>query len=139
AVGAVAAAALLVVLLRTGRSRRRLAAGRPEADTVLDAWREIREALRLAGVRPRHGATVTEVIRAAAQADPTGEGTRRLRYLHRSVNALAFGTPGSVTPRGAERAAEEVRAYVRDLRGGQGRLRRWSWWLDPRPLFWRTP
>lgn len=139
ALGGVAAAALLVVLLRTGRSRRRLAAGRPEADTVLGAWREIREALRLAGVRPRHGATVTEVIRAAAHADPTGEGARRLRYLHRSVNALAFGTPGSVTPRGAERAAEEVRAYVRDLRGGQGRLRRWSWWLDPRPLFWRTP
>ncbi|TDQ54992.1 transglutaminase domain-containing protein [Actinorugispora endophytica] len=142
ALGAAAVAAsgtLLVVLLRVGRSRRRLAAGRPDVDAVLGAWRELREALRLTGSNPRSGSTVTDVVRAAAHADPTQGGTRRLRFLHRSVNAMAFGTAGSVTGQGAERAVEEVRSYVRDLRGGQSRWRRWSWWLDPRPLFWRAP
>ncbi|GAA4941871.1 hypothetical protein GCM10023224_25110 [Streptomonospora halophila] len=137
AADAAAVAALLVLALRMRRSRRRLAAGRPPGETVLGAWRELRENLRLAGTGGLAGSTVTGVIRAAAGADPTGEGVRRLRSLHRCVNDLAFGPTGSVSHERAGRAAEEVRGYVRDLRAGQPRARRWSWWLDPRPLFWR--
>ncbi|MUL42930.1 transglutaminase domain-containing protein [Streptomonospora sp. PA3] len=132
-----AGAVLLVLLLRTLRSRRRLAAGRPPVETVLGAWRELRENLRLAGTGGVSGSTVTTVIRAAAGADPKQGGMRRLRSLHRCVNDLAFGPTRSVSKERAGRAAAEVREYVRDLRAGQPRTRRWSWWLDPRPLFWR--
>ncbi|MFC3998126.1 DUF3488 and transglutaminase-like domain-containing protein [Nocardiopsis sediminis] len=127
-------AVVIVAALRLGRSRRRLAPGRPAPDSVLGAWQELREALALAGTGPGNGATVTDVVKSAAQADPTGGGARRLRYLHRSVNAVAFGAAGNVTDEAAVKAAEEVRAFVRDLRAGQGRIRRWTWWLDPRPL-----
>jgi hypothetical protein len=125
--------------LRVSRSRRRTAPGRPGADRVLGAWRELREALRLAGTPAGSGGTVTDVVRAAARADPTAGGARRLRYLHRSVNALAFDASGGVADPAVENCVTEVREYVRDLRAGQRRFRRWTWWLDPRPLFWRAP
>jgi transglutaminase-like putative cysteine protease len=143
AVGAAVAAAAAAVggtaALRVSRSRRRTAPGRPGADRVLGAWRELREALRLAGTPAGSGGTVTDVVRAAARADPTAGGARRLRYLHRSVNALAFDASGGVADPAVENCVTEVREYVRDLRAGQRRFRRWTWWLDPRPLFWRAP
>ncbi len=145
----VAAAALLlavvvVAALRQRRTRSRLARGSP-AQRVVGAWSEVRDSLRLAGRSIALSAAVAEVATAHG-----GPGLPDLEPLAGQVNAIGFGYEaadsleasrpglGSFTAHpDPSTAVGTARDYVRALRRQQRLPRRLSWWLDPRPLFWR--
>ncbi|MEJ3747613.1 transglutaminaseTgpA domain-containing protein [Actinomycetes bacterium KLBMP 9797] len=121
---AVLAVVVAIPALRLGRGRARLRRGGP-ADRLLGAWAEIRDGLRLAGHRPTRSSTVDDIARLA--------GTPALGA---AVNGLAFG--GAVPPDAeVDALLAGIRAHRRALRHRVGRLRRLTWWLDPRPLWWR--
>jgi hypothetical protein len=129
----VAAAALLlavvvVAALRQRRTRSRLARGSP-AQRVVGAWSEVRDSLRLAGRAIAPSAAVAEVATAHG-----GPGLPDLEPLAGQVNAIGFGYAAHPDP---STAVGTARDYVRALRRQQRLPRRLSWWLDPRPLFWR--
>ncbi|GAB3146762.1 hypothetical protein GCM10027290_29020 [Micromonospora sonneratiae] len=123
-----------VVVLRLRRSAVRLRRRDP-AGRVLGAWAELRDGLRLTGRTPDDALVVAEVAGLAADAvgAPVAERVRSVAAL---VNGIAYG---GVEPDrdAAERVAVDVRACLRALRRGAGRSRRWTWWADPRPLWWR--
>ncbi|MER7168917.1 transglutaminaseTgpA domain-containing protein, partial [Micromonospora sp. NPDC000207] len=134
--------------LRRARSRSRLGVDDPSR-RIAGAWREVTDALRLAG-HPVGGdlaatevaARAREVLRAAAPpmsgkagaADPVvGDGVVELAEL---LNQVAFA-PGTATPAQAERAVTAARRYVAGLRGLRPWWRRLLWTVHPGPLRWR--
>ncbi|MGW0435372.1 transglutaminase family protein [Micromonospora sp. NPDC003197] len=130
----------LVVALRLRRTARRFGHADP-GRRVLGAWAELCDGLRLAGRAPDPALVADEVADLAVAAVASGPGgwaapPGRLAALAGTVNAVAFAgvEPDRET---AFRATAEVRAYLRILRRRAGGLRRWIWWLDPRPLWWR--
>ncbi|MFC7326634.1 transglutaminaseTgpA domain-containing protein [Marinactinospora rubrisoli] len=142
AAGAVLGLAVLalvgVPVLRWLRTRRRLAAPDP-GDRVLGAWHELRDGLRLAGAALPASGTAAETVALANGLLATGEPGRRLPELAYAVNIVGFAATGWLTAGAAERIVADTRGYLAELRAGQRRLRRLTWWLDPRPLFWRAP
>ena len=161
----VAGLALVVVGLRRAQRRRRLAEGSP-AQRIAGAWREVTDALRLAGHPvPAHLAATEVAAHARASlagtSDPGGSdsgaaapGRRHRRGrgdagppplrravppvddLAELVNLAAFA-PGQATEEQARRAAELAVAYADGLRANRPWWRRVLWSLHPGPLRWR--
>ncbi|MFC7712052.1 transglutaminaseTgpA domain-containing protein [Micromonospora lupini] len=141
--------ALLLTLLamRRSLSRNRLVRGDP-GQRIAGAWREVTDALRLAGRPVGDDLAATEVAGQARQAladaragrsgDGTiGEGTvsdgPAVDELAALFNQVGFA-PGAATPDQAARAAEVATAYVATLRSARPRWRRLLWSLHPAPL-----
>ncbi|GGK42658.1 hypothetical protein GCM10010124_39360 [Pilimelia terevasa] len=121
-------------LASLGLARRRLSRGRLTAPDpgarIAGAWREVRDARRLAGrpLPPHHSAGAV-----AAAARRAGEPP--LEALAEAVNAAAFADiPASAAQ--AEAAVVAAAAYVAHLRAGRGRWGRWCWPVRPGPLRW---
>jgi hypothetical protein len=151
------AAVAAVVLLRRTRRRRRLYAGDP-AGRIVGAWREVLDALRLAGRPPPAHLAATEVADHAARAvghrhaeHPPGHrhvehhaghpnvvrpAAPVLDDLAGLVNVVTFA-PDGVGEAQADRAAAQASAYVDELRARRSWWRRLLWSADPRPLRWR--
>ncbi|MFG1955001.1 DUF3488 and transglutaminase-like domain-containing protein [Micromonospora sp. NPDC048830] len=146
------AAFVALAWLRRSRSRARLFAGDP-GSRVSGAWREVTDALRLAG-RPVGGdLAATEVAaraRAAlaeARAEASPPGNRRdllagpgapepdVAELAALLNQLAFA-PGTTTADQAERAAAVAAGYTAALRAARPWWRRLLWSAHPGPLRW---
>ncbi len=148
-VGAVLAA---LSVMRRRLTRSRLDAGDPGA-RVAGAWRELTDALRLAGhpagpdlaaaeVAERARRTLAEARAARSgqgavgPTDRPAEGAAAVDELAALLNQAGFA-PGSVTPEQAERAARLSQGFadaLRTARSGWGRL---VWTVHPGPLRWR--
>ncbi len=155
-VGAVLAA---LSVMRRRLTRSRLDAGDPGA-RVAGAWRELTDALRLAGhpVGPDLAAAeVAERARrtlAEARAARSGEGAAgptdragggaaaggpdeaAVDELAALLNQAGFA-PGSVTLEQAERAARLTQGFAEALRTARSRWGRLLWTVHPGPLRWR--
>lgn len=148
----VGAALAVLVALRRARSRARLSTGDP-GRRIAGAWRELTDALRLAG-RPVGGdlaaTEVAERARAAlaearagrpgSDADTgagrTGPGPEpTVDELAILLNQVAFA-PGSASEAQADRAANVATDYVTALRAARPRWRRLLWSTHPGPLHW---
>ncbi|MGY4898911.1 transglutaminaseTgpA domain-containing protein [Micromonospora aurantiaca (nom. illeg.)] len=153
--GGVGGLALLVgaVLAALYAMRRRLTRSRLDAadpgERVAGAWRELTDALRLAGhpagpdlaaaeVAERARRTLAEARAArpgegAASGDRDGAAVDELAGL---LNQAGFA-PGSVTPEQAERAARLSAGFADALRAARSRWRQVLWTVHPGPLRWR--
>jgi hypothetical protein len=122
------AAAVIVLRLRQRRARRRT----EPAAGVLGAWRELEDALYLAG-GGRGGGTASDVVTAvrSRSAAVSDDGLRTMTSL---ANAAAFGPAGSLTAHEASAAWRHSDATVRMLRREASRARRFAWWLRVAPL-----
>ncbi|MGW1062546.1 transglutaminaseTgpA domain-containing protein [Micromonospora rubida] len=148
----VGAALAVLVALRRARSRARLSTGDP-GRRIAGAWRELTDALRLAG-RPVGGdLAATEVAEraraalaearagrpgsdAATGAGRTGPGPEAtVDELAILLNQVAFA-PGSASDAQADRAATVATDYVTALRAARPRWRRLLWSTHPGPLHW---
>ncbi|WP_203855540.1 DUF3488 and transglutaminase-like domain-containing protein [Plantactinospora mayteni] len=148
--------ATLVVGLRRSQRRRRLVEGQP-AQRIAGAWREVTDALRLAGRPVPDHLAATEVaaharssLHGAAETGPDpGIGPGRpgragavrpaappVDDLAALVNLAAFA-PGNATDDQARRAGELAVAYAAKLRADRPWWRRVLWSLHPGPLRWR--
>ncbi len=151
--------AVLAALAATRRrlSRSRLDRGTP-GERVAGAWRELTDALRLAGRPAGSDLAAAEVAerarralaeaRAATGVSPasdraSGDGASGdaasggdVGELAGLVNQVAFA-PGSTTGQQADRAATLVTAYGEALRDARPRWRRLWWRVHPGPLRWR--
>jgi transglutaminase-like putative cysteine protease len=125
-------AVLAGVRLRRGAAR--LRRGDP-VDRVLGAWGELRDGLRLAGHAPAPALAVAEVASLAASS-VDGGSPDRARALAAAVNAASFGG-AALAPSDADRVVDDVRAFRRALRRRAAFGRRLTWWVDPRPIWWR--
>ncbi|WP_370518240.1 transglutaminaseTgpA domain-containing protein [Micromonospora sp. AMSO31t] len=134
--------ALLLTLatLRRNLSRGRLAQGDP-GRRIAGAWREVTDALRLAGNPAGADLAAAEVAdqarRTLAEAQagqvPVAAEVAELADL---LNQVAFA-PGTATPAQADRAGAVATAYVTALRATGSRWRRLLWTVHPGPLRWR--
>ncbi|MFG2167085.1 DUF3488 and transglutaminase-like domain-containing protein [Micromonospora chersina] len=139
--------ALLLVLaaLRRNLTRSRLAQGDP-GRRIAGAWREITDALRLAGRPVGADLSAAEVAerarRALAEAQaaqaptPHPASGGEVDELAGLLNQVAFA-PGTATPAQAERAAALATGYVAALRAARPGWRRLLWTVHPGPLRWR--
>ncbi|MFI9530315.1 transglutaminaseTgpA domain-containing protein [Micromonospora rosaria] len=144
----VAVGVLLVLAgLRRSTSRTRLAGGDP-GQRIAGAWREVTDALRLAGHPVGGDLAATEVAEHAARVlaeardgvrpDPAGQtstagaGVVELAGL---LNQVGFA-PGTATPEQADRAVRTAREYAASLRAARPRWRRLLWSVHPGPLRW---
>ncbi|WP_430496094.1 DUF3488 and transglutaminase-like domain-containing protein [Micromonospora trifolii] len=152
--------ALLLTLLAMRRSltRSRLVGGDP-GQRIAGAWREVTDALRLAGRPVGDDLAATEVAGHARQTladaragtagdDPTADpdavapasGTAATDASSPAVDELAAllnqvgFAPGAATPDQAARAAEVATAYVATLRSARPWWRRLLWSVHPSPL-----
>ncbi len=144
--------ALLLTLLAMRRSltRSRLVRGDP-GQRIAGAWREVTDALRLAGRPVGDDLAATEVAGHArqaltdarlaqtgggavgggtAEADPASPTVDELATL---LNQVGFA-PGAATPDQATRAAEVATTYVATLRSARPWWRRLLWSIHPSPL-----
>nr|WP_244317307.1 DUF3488 and transglutaminase-like domain-containing protein [Micromonospora terminaliae] len=139
---------LVLAVLRRNLSRGRLGHGDP-GRRIAGAWRELTDALRLAGHPAGADLAAAEVADHArrtldeAQAADGGpaEATRdrpggAVDELAGLLNQVGFA-PGSVTTEQAERAAALAGGYVSALRDARARWRRLLWRVHPGPLRWR--
>ncbi|MEV7987600.1 transglutaminaseTgpA domain-containing protein [Micromonospora sp. NPDC085948] len=140
--------ALLLTLLAMRRSltRARLVRGDP-GQRIAGAWREVTDALRLAGRPVGDDLAATEVAGharqalAAARAETTADSTTpdgttdgpAVDDLAALLNQVGFA-PGAATPDQAARAAEVAMAYVHSLRSARPWWRRLLWSVHPTPL-----
>ncbi|MGI5519834.1 transglutaminaseTgpA domain-containing protein [Micromonospora sp. CA-259024] len=141
--------ALLLTLLAMRRSltRTRLVRGDP-GQRIAGAWREVTDALRLAGRPVGDDLAATEVAGHARQAlaearDASGSGVAVVEgatapdatvdELAELLNRVGFA-PGAATPDQAARAAELATDYVATLRAARPRWRRLLWSIHPSPL-----
>ncbi|MFE9958996.1 DUF3488 and transglutaminase-like domain-containing protein [Micromonospora sp. NPDC005299] len=139
---------LALAVLRRKLSRGRLGHGDP-GRRIAGAWRELTDALRLAGHPAGADLAAAEVAEFArrtlaeaqaadggpvdATADQPGGAVDELAAL---LNQVGFA-PGSVTTEQAERAAALAGEYVSALRHARARWRRLLWRVHPGPLRWR--
>ncbi|WP_082312742.1 transglutaminase domain-containing protein [Salinispora fenicalii] len=141
--GLVLATMLLLTLLwlRRGLTRGRLERGSP-GERVGGAWREVADALRLAGHPATGDLAATEVavvagdvlVRArGAGGEPVPVVAVEITELADLLNRVAFA-PGTLTDQQAERAAAIARAYVAALRVARPWWRRLLWPVHPGPL-----
>ncbi|MFI6243149.1 transglutaminaseTgpA domain-containing protein [Micromonospora sp. NPDC050795] len=147
--------ALLLTLLAMRRSltRGRLVRGDP-GQRIAGTWREVTDALRLAGRPVGDDLAATEVAGHAhqtladarlarsgndtvavtpsgtAQAEASGPAVDELADL---LNQVGFA-PGAATPDQAARAADVATAYVTTLRSARPWWRRLLWSVHPTPL-----
>ncbi|MFJ6167294.1 transglutaminaseTgpA domain-containing protein [Micromonospora orduensis] len=153
----VGALLLTLVALRRSLTRNRLVRGDP-GQRVAGAWREVTDALRLAGRPVGDDLAATEVAgyarRALADARArrtggipstpdgvagTGDGAATagdpdgVDELAVLLNEVGFA-PGAVTPDQAVRATEMATAYVATLRSARPWWRRLLWSVHPSPL-----
>ncbi|MFI5851425.1 DUF3488 and transglutaminase-like domain-containing protein [Micromonospora chalcea] len=153
--GGVGGLALLVgaVLAALYAMRRRLTRSRLDAadpgERVAGAWRELTDALRLAGhpvgpdlaaaeMAERARRTLAEARTArpgegAAIDEPDGAAVDELAAL---LNQASFA-PGSVTPEQAQRAVGLSVGFADALRSAHSRWRQLLWTVHPGPLRWR--
>ncbi|WP_373291034.1 transglutaminaseTgpA domain-containing protein [Micromonospora parathelypteridis] len=131
--------ALLLTLLAMRRSltRARLVRGDPD-QRIAGAWREVTDALRLAGRPVGADLAATEVAgharTALADARTTSEPVSpAVDELAALLNQVGFA-PGGATADQAARAAEVATAYVADLRSARPWWRRLLWSVHPAPL-----
>ncbi|MFI6273178.1 DUF3488 and transglutaminase-like domain-containing protein [Micromonospora zamorensis] len=153
--------ALLLTLLAMRRSltRTRLVQGDP-GQRIAGAWREVTDALRLAGRPVGDDLAATEVARHARQAlaearatasggnatdstatgdGPTGSGDESavdepaVDELAALLNRVGFA-PDAAAADQAARAAEVATAYVANLRSARPWWRRLLWSIHPSPL-----
>ncbi|MEV4720523.1 transglutaminaseTgpA domain-containing protein [Micromonospora noduli] len=148
--------ALLLTLLAMRRSltRSRLVRGDP-GQRIAGAWREVTDALRLAGRPVGDDLAATEIAgharraladaRAGTTGDDTtadasiggaaavGESSPAVDELAALLNQVGFA-PGAATPDQAARAAEVATAYVATLRSARPWWRRLLWSVHPTPL-----
>ncbi len=135
--------ALLVTLLwlRRALSRGRLDRG-PPGERVGGAWREVTDALRLAGHPATGDLAATEIAVLArdvlvdargAGAEPAAVEVAELAELADLLNRAAFA-PGTLTAQQAKRAATIAQAYVAGLRATRPWWRRLLWSVHPGPL-----
>lgn len=131
--------AVALLWLRRGLSRRRLVEGAP-ARRIAGAWREVTDALRLAGHPVPDHLAATEVAAHARQTDgwtkPPSSPVPSIDELAELVNLAAFA-PAATSADQASRAGEVAVAYAAALRAGRPRWRRLLWSLHPGPLRWR--
>ncbi|SCL70315.1 Transglutaminase-like superfamily protein [Micromonospora citrea] len=137
----VVAALLVLLLMRRSQTRARLERGDP-GQRIAGAWREVTDALRLAG-RPVGGDLAATEIAAQAHraladataAHPSAGRDARIDELAGLINQVAFA-PGTATEEQADRAAATATAYVTGLRAARPRWRRLLWSVRPGPLRW---
>lgn len=140
-IGLTVSACLLALLLsiplgRMVRTRRRLTSG-PPATRVLGAWRELLDGLRQASVPLSPGSTVSATVATVRDRIPGSAHDPGLDRLAHAVNSVGFGAGRDVDEAVARGAATTVRTHLRSLRASRPRLKRPTWWFDPRPLLWR--
>ncbi|MEW1583931.1 transglutaminaseTgpA domain-containing protein [Micromonospora vinacea] len=136
--------ALLLTLLAMRRSltRGRLVRGDP-GQRIAGAWREVTDALGLAGRPVGDDLAATEVAGHARQTladaragttgdDPTADGPA-VDELAALLNQVGFA-PGAATPDQAAHAAEVATSYVATLRSARPWWRRLIWSVHPTPL-----
>ncbi|MFD1323305.1 transglutaminaseTgpA domain-containing protein [Micromonospora sonneratiae] len=145
----VAGSMLSIVALRRAQRRRRLTVGAPQ-DRVAGAWREVTDALRLAGAPVSEHLAAGEVVthaRSVLDGAPgptdTAPDTAMLRpsvppieELAELVNLSGFA-PGATTEEQARRAGDHAVAYATALRARRSWWRRLLWSTHPGPLRWR--
>ncbi|MGC4806078.1 transglutaminaseTgpA domain-containing protein [Micromonospora sp. DT233] len=153
----VVAVLLTLLSLRRARSRARLERGDP-GQRIAGAWREVTDALRLAG-RPAGGDLSASEVAADAHRAVAGTGPpftpaagagpplapatgteaedlgARLEELAGLLNRTAFA-PGTSTAEQAERAVATANNYVAALRAGRPWWGRLFWSVRPGPLRW---
>ncbi|MFG1660645.1 DUF3488 and transglutaminase-like domain-containing protein [Micromonospora chersina] len=136
---------LLLATLRRNLTRTRLAQGDP-GSRIAGAWRELTDALRLAGQRVGADLSAAEVAERARRALAEAQAAQ-VPTLHPAsggevdelaglLNQVAFA-PGTATPAQAERAAALATGYVAALRAARPGWRRLLWTVHPGPLRWR--
>ncbi|WP_433386272.1 transglutaminaseTgpA domain-containing protein [Micromonospora sp. KLBMP9576] len=142
----VVAALLVLLLMRRALTRGRLERGDP-GQRIAGAWREVTDALRLAGRPVRGDLSATEVAvharRAVAEAragtagHPAGGGDLEagVDELAGLLNQTAFA-PGTASAQQAARAATTAGDYVAALRAARPWWRRLLWSVRPGPLRW---
>ncbi|WP_107078313.1 DUF3488 and transglutaminase-like domain-containing protein, partial [Micromonospora sp. MH33] len=136
----VGALLLTLATLRRNLTRRRLTDGDP-GGRIAGAWRELTDALRLAGHPVGTDLAAAEVAvfarRTLAEAQ-TGQVSvdGEVDELAAMLNQVAFA-PGTATPAQAHRAAALATVYVTALRATRSRWRRLLWTVHPGPLRWR--
>jgi transglutaminase-like putative cysteine protease len=140
---------ILVGLTVIALLRRRLRIGRLDrgdpAHRVAGAWREVLDALRLAGRPPAPHLPASEVAhyatRIAVPAHELRRGKLRLATpplddLATLINRTTYASDGP-DEQDARRARAQALAYVGELRARRSWWRRLLWRVDPRPLRWR--
>ena len=135
---------IVVVVMRLRlRALRRRGPG-PESRAI-GAWRELEDAVALAGARagPSTGSatgsgagSVTGSASAvvAQVRQQAGTDLQPLTELARIANAAAFAPVGTIGPEEADRAWSISNRAAADLRRSAPRGRRWRWWIGPAPL-----
>ena len=113
-----AAPIVAILLIKAGRRRRRLAAGRP-ADRITGGWQELVDTATDAGFRPAAWHTRSEVAR-----DLAGAGVLQLDWLAPAADAAQF-SPTPIDDDRARRYWREVDDRSAELLGGLGFWRRW--------------
>nr|WP_231639905.1 transglutaminase domain-containing protein [Micromonospora sp. NRRL B-16802] len=129
---------LALLAMRRSLTRARLGRGDP-GERIAGAWREVTDALRLAGRPVGDDLAATEVASRARQAladarvdrpDGSVPGVDDLAAL---LNQVAFA-PGAATAAQADRAGAVATAYVDGLRAARPWWRRLLWSVHPGPL-----
>ncbi|MEU7778789.1 transglutaminaseTgpA domain-containing protein [Micromonospora parva] len=129
---------LTLLAMRRSLTRGRLVRGDP-GQRIAGAWREVTDALRLAGRPVGEDLAATEVAGHARQAlTDTGAGSDgadgpAVDELAALLNRVGFA-PGAATADQAARAAEVATAYVTTLRSARPWWRRLLWSVHPAPL-----
>ncbi|MDG9678045.1 transglutaminase domain-containing protein [Micromonospora sp. DH14] len=131
---------LTLLAMRRSLTRGRLVRGDP-GQRIAGAWREVTDALRLAGRPVGDDLAATEVAGHARQAltdtgaGRLGDGTGgpAVDELAALLNRVGFA-PGAATADQAARAAEVATAYVATLRSARPWWRRLLWSVHPAPL-----
>jgi TgpA N-terminal domain/Transglutaminase-like superfamily len=129
--------AAVVLRLRLRNARRH---GPDPAGRAIGAWRELEDAVVLAGAGSRSGsatALVERVERRTIADSRAPTDANELTELAAIANAAAFGPSELIDAQQADRAWRISEAATGALRRTAARSRRWRWWLRPGPLLRR--
>ncbi|MEV4465941.1 transglutaminaseTgpA domain-containing protein [Micromonospora echinofusca] len=127
----VVAALLTLLVMRRSLTRGRLERGDP-GQRIAGAWREVTDALRLAGHPVGGDLSASEVAARAHAALPCEADVEELAGL---LNRTAFA-PGTASAEQAARAVVTAGDYVAALRAARPWWRRLLWSVRPGPLRW---